>query len=232
MNRPIFMLSAALAVATVAALPSLTPSAALAKCNPGRTNDGNHYWLGWYRSPSSTPGGVYSSILNYSPWVYSGSAVRGWTMLNNGGSNWAQVDWWEYAGGTRYTFVQWTTSPNNWQTKFWNPQSTGSYTYYSTLYNNTPGDFTFQVAGSTIDQETASYTQNEAEIDGEIDTLADQMPGGYNSNAHEVFSDSNIYLNAAWQAFSGTVTNSNSTYFGNSNTSSTYDMAWDKACSS
>lgn len=220
--------SAAMEALCAVGLYALMAAPVLAKCQPGRTNNGTVYWDGWYRSSSGTVGGVYSDILNYSPWVEPNNEVMAWTMLNNGGSNWAQVGWWEYAGGTRSTFVQWTTSPGHWSTKFWTPQSVGSYSYYTTLYGNTPGDFTFEVNGSTIDKETASFTPNDAQNYGEIHTLADQMPGGYNAN--EVFKATNVYI-GGWQSFSGTSTNSSSTYFGESNVSSTQRNIWDWACS-
>lgn len=60
--------------------------------------------------------------------------------------------------------------------------------------------------------------------------LPDQMPGGYNSDSHEVLSDSHVYPKGGWQEFSGSVYNSDSAYFGNNDTSSTYDMIWDKSC--
>ena len=214
-------------VVVLAAGTVCAASPALAKCQPGRSNNGSVYFDGWVRSGSV--GGVYSDMLNYSPWVQPNNQVLAWTMLNNGTSNWAQVGWWEYAGGTRYTFVQWTTSPNRWQTKFWNPQSTGAYTYYTTLYNNQPGKFSFQVSGSTIDAENASFTPNQAQNLGEIQTLADQMPGGYNNN--EVFKSTNVYI-GGWQAFSGSNYNSNGSYFGLNSVSSTQRNIWDWACSS
>lgn len=226
-------------------LPAATATPALAKCQPyyngsPRSDDNQYHFDGWYRSPGVTVGGIYSSILNYSPWVQpNGSGenhfVAAWTMLDHASScstcDYAQVGWFENPGGARYTFTQWTHD-NTFSENDFSPQSVGSYTYYTTLYNNTPGKFTFQVAGSTIDTETAAFTPNEGEIYGEENTLASQMPGGYNSNAHEVFSDANIYLNGAYQAFSGTADPGNTTYFGNSKTSSQYDMVWDKACAS
>lgn len=40
-------------------------SAASAKCNPNRSNNGVSYADGWYRS--GVQGGVYSDIYNYYP---------------------------------------------------------------------------------------------------------------------------------------------------------------------
>jgi hypothetical protein len=216
------------AVILVASVGFWSATPAMAKCNTtGRGNNGVTYFDGWYRSPATTVGGVYSTILTYSPWVYSGSVVASWVMLNNDGLNWAQVGWWELSGNVRNTFVQWTTSPGHASTKTWAPKSIGSYYKYTTLYNNTPGKFTFQVADSTIDTETASFTPNEAQVFGEIHTLGSQMPGAVQD--HETFGSTNVDI-GGWQAFNGTDYNSSSTYFGATHVSSTVFHIWDKTC--
>lgn len=107
-------------------------SSALAKCQPNRANDGVSYFDGWYNYAYEADG-VYSTILNYSPWVQPNSEVSAWSMLTVApgmGTGYAQVGWWEFAYGERHTFVQWTLIGGGFQTKFWSPQPTGSYTTY------------------------------------------------------------------------------------------------------
>lgn len=205
----------------------LWPAAASGKCQPGRSNNGATYFAGWTRNNAGAPGGVYSNILNYSPWVQPNSVVVGWSMLNRGTTQWAQVGWLEYAGGTRKTFVQWTTSPGVTQTKYFNPQPTGQSTYYTVLYNNTPGKFTFQVNNSTITTETATFSPDSAQISGETKTLASQMPGGVYSG--EVFGDSHIYL-GSWSNFSGSNFVTNTTYHGIGGSGGLQRNTWDWAC--
>jgi len=216
-----------LALSSYFALAVVGTTPALAKCQPNRTNNGQTYWDGWLRG-AGTVGGIYSSILNYSPWVQPGSQVTAWTMLNNGGSWWAQVGWWESPYGVRYTFVQWTPSAGQFQTHFWTPaQPVGQSTYYTTLWNYTPGKFTFQVASSTIDTETAAFTPNDGQAFGEINTLASQMPGAL--YAPEDFSNTNWWV-SGWSAFNGSPYDSSTTYFNIAKYSSTHLQIGDKAC--
>lgn len=111
-------------------------------------------------------------------------------MLNNGGLNWAQVGWWESPYGHRYTFVQWTPTVGRAQTHFYSSLPEGQSSYYTVLYNNTPGQFTFQAGGNTVDRESASFTPNGAQEFGEINTLASQMPGAF--YAPEDFSNTEL----------------------------------------
>lgn len=152
-------------------------------------------------------------------------------MLNNGTANYAQVGWWENALGptNRYTFEEWTTSPNVFTQRWYQQQPAGSSPYYTVLYNNTPGKFTFQVGGVTQHLENASFTPNQAQIMGETKNRNSQMPGGINS--HMAFSDSNIWYSGSWKAFNGTSGVTNSSYHGNSILSTRNLDIWDKACS-
>jgi hypothetical protein len=200
-------------------------SAANAKCRTGRANDGNYYWDGWDRGSGQ---GVYSQIYNYSPWVSTSNGVVAWTMVDIGENqqHWAQVGWLESTGGVRYTFVEWTNS-GYYYTKLFNPQPVGSFSYYTTLWNNTPGKFTFQVNSSTIDKENADFTPDDSQISGEIKSLIDQMPGARQNN--ENFDDSHVYI-GGWQNFNGSTFNTNTTYFGNYRVDSNDDDIWDNAC--
>lgn len=214
-----------------------TASSALAKCEPYRANDNKSWFDGWYRnSGRANVGGIEAGILNYSPWVYpndgSGVGVSAWTMLTGSGSGlrWAQIGWVEYPYGVRHTFVQWTNSAgNNWTTHFYTAQPVGATTTYTVLYNNTPGDFTFE-AGSINDTEQATFTPSGSQNFGEIATLASQMPGGY--NYFEEFTNAHIYVTGiGWEPYSGTTDNYSSTYFGNYQSGSEVDGIWDQSCS-
>ena len=105
-RRVPILLVASLAAAAIVLLGGATAKQASAKCQPHRADDGLSYFDSWYRALGYTVGGVYSDILNYSPWVQPGSTVTGWVMLTSSNSTWAQVGWWEDSGGTRHTFVQ------------------------------------------------------------------------------------------------------------------------------
>ena len=111
------------------------PLAASAKCQPGRTDNGVYYWTGWTRQDYPAPGASVSDIYNYSPWVQPGSYAYAWTMLNNGGSNWAQIGWEEAAYGTRYTFTQYTSSPGVWHEYDFSAKPTGQSDQYAMLLN-------------------------------------------------------------------------------------------------
>jgi hypothetical protein len=225
----------ALALSVAGAVGMATP--AVAKCNPSRSNDKNHWFDGWYRNTGATNvGGIYAGILNYSPWVYpydgSNVGVSAWTMLTGSGSGerWAQIGWVEYPYGVRYTFVQWTNSAGSGvTTHLYSPQPVGSTTTYTTLYGNTAGDFTFE-AGSIKDLEQATFTPTGAQNFGETATLASQMPGGY--NYFEEFTGAHMWINGSgWVAFNGTIDNYSSTYFGNYQSGSQVDGIWDRTCS-
>lgn len=223
--RLLITVVAVLSMGTAAAVSGA--SAANAKCKPNRPNDGKAYWDGWERTPNSTVGGVYSDIYNYSPWVRDTVGVTAWVMLNNGSDHWAQTGWLESTGGVRYTFVQWTDSGGTAHEKWFSAQPVGSFSYYTTLWNNPSGKFSFQVNSRTIDTESAAFTPNEAEIFGEIPSLWNQMPGA--TQNHENFDDSHIYL-SGWQNFSGTNYDTGGSNFGNSHVSSTQTDIWDNAC--
>jgi hypothetical protein len=184
-----------------------------AKCWPNRPDiqDPDNYHVGWYRNSSNPrPGGVYSLILNYSPWIQPGRFASAWTMLADS-SHWAQVGWWEYAYDDRRTFVQWG-STGGWDMVWFSAQPTGNWTYYTVLYDPIGQVFTYQVAGQSIYQSWAYFLPVSAQIYGETNSLANQMPGGY--NVHEIFWDSNVYLNG-WVPFRGVpyIEQGNSAYF-------------------
>ncbi len=102
MQRFLPVLIALLAVCILLSTVAGQPSPAAAKCNPGRPDGGQYvaYTAGWRRRPATTVGGVYSNVLNYSPWVYPSGRdwpqTTGWVMVQQtSGTNWAQVGWME-----------------------------------------------------------------------------------------------------------------------------------------
>lgn len=215
---------------------SASATSVYAKCDPGRTNDGKDYADGYYNAPGAVVGGVYSSILNYSPWVYADpggvDSSSGWSMVvKTDLSDWAQVGWIEFPYGNRNTFVEYTISGSPTDSYF-PAQTTGNINTYTTLYSPPPdADFTFQVAGSTIKTVSAAWTPYEGQIAAEVHTLASQMAGGSASGNNETFSDSNIYDGGTWNTFSGSPANIDS-HFGYTKASPTYYGVWDKSCTS
>jgi len=193
------------------------PSPAAAKCNPGRPDRGNEFYqAGWRRTPGTTVGGIYSNILNYSPWVYPTGRpwphTSGWAMIQqSSGANWAQVGWMEepwdpnhqlYA--KRYVFVQWTVN-GSWNTPILFDQPAGDVGVlweYKVLYNNTPGKFTFFYKGTQLPVDAnAGWVPNQGKTAGEIKTLGSQMPGGTNYGDMWM-AGSNIWYSGSWRPFS------------------------------
>ena len=87
------------------------------------------------------------------------------------------------------------------------PQPTGSYPYYTVLYNNTPGQFTFQVAGAAWPWSgysvTAGFTPTTSLIFGETANQNSQIPGRV-SDA-EGFYDAHYYHYGYWTELAGSV---------------------------
>ena len=236
-----------LAISLLAIVPATTPMTASASCNPGRGDDGQHHWAG-----SSTPfgesgiGGVTASIYDYDPYLYSGDTTA-WTMLNYNQTYWAQVGWekWTFFIFTYYeTFTQWTHDGTYTTNTFFGSNPGDTHTYMTT-YLNTPGNFDFWVDGSRVDSETATFTPNAGQVNGEVTTGASQMPGGY--NAHEPFRNMQGWLgtpgtnNGSWYSFFGAPFNggvvvdngTSSEQVGNaSQLSATAEDIWDLACAS
>jgi len=204
-------------------------------CNPGRANDYPDSTLfdGWSSDPGGTVGGVYSDIYDYSPWVHyissTASAVVGWVMVDNTNSfyDWSQVGWLEYPLGARYTFDQTFNGSGTPRTMMFASKPINTYHYYTVLYNNPSGYFSFQVDGSQIDKTRIDFTPNEGENYGEAKSTADQMAGGYNNP--EVFKDTHVYYSGGWHAFNG-IPNATKNYYWYSELSGYTLEIWDGAC--
>lgn len=234
--------SFALALLASAALPALQAGLASAKCDPGRANSAGNWHAGWTRSPGTTVGGVYSQILNYSPWVWPTYDSLGgtnlstsWTMLTSTTSGvWAQIGWFEAASGTRGTIIQYKryagSSPDTW-TYTSNQPAVGNYTYYTTLYDPGSGKFSFKVDNSTYRQETVTFVPDRADVSAETTSPSVQMPGSTAEN--EAFFDTSIYYSGSWSTFSGSVVVTNSGWHATSGPwYGTLLYTRDKACAS
>jgi hypothetical protein len=234
--------AAAILVLASLSVGMLVPGSVLAKCDPNRPNIQQHYFDGWSNTENqSNVGGIYSSILNYSPWVYpydgSSVGVSAWVMLTapggSGISHYAQIGWVEYPYGSRGTFDQWTSRDGKSITGnvWYGGYPVGQHTFYTMLYNNPPGYFSFEANGTLYDQPAATFTPTGVQNYGEIATEASQMPGGYNSP--EDFAATNWWINGrGWIALNGAPNSYNYNYWGNSKSSSTDLTSWDWACSS
>lgn len=86
----------------------------------------------------------------------------------------------------------------------------------------------------TIWSAEAGWVPNQAEIAGEVDSLASQMPGGYSNMNYAWFSVNRIWYSGAWRVFDGPnyITPGGATYFGYYRLSQNDFGIWDKACAS
>lgn len=129
-------------IATVVATLWLVaaPLPVAASCNPGRDNVDFAGYAGTQGAASGVSD-VSSSIREYVPYVTSGSEVTQWVMLNNGGTEWAQVGWWQDVT-THYTFEQHTDNSGHWYTNWWSANGNG-YNGYEVSFNSTTHVFGF-----------------------------------------------------------------------------------------
>ena len=209
-------------------------------CRPARPDEppGNARPVGRHRDIFARTGGVYANILNYSsygPWVrpnnYNPSAAVAWTMLTTSdGSSLAQVGWLSLPFGRRYIFVQYTDAPNNFHPAIlFDPgQPVDTSSYYTTLYDDGPARFTFQVANQTLPLTVYTYfTPTAAEVAAETQSLADQMPGG--SLVPEIIADSQVFV-YGWANLGGNIQNQWPQYYSVSGVSPTQTNIWDNSC--
>ena len=218
-----------IAVAVVVVLPVgllAHPLSVAAKCQPGRSNNGVVYVDGFARSNGGAPvTGVWSSILNYSPWVQPGSSVLGLVALfDQIGSDYAFIGWREDAGGQRETWWQWN-GPYSSGYGHGTAQPVGQHTNYTVYDSN--ANFTFQVASQTVDTESPGFSPVSANVYGEIETLADQMPGAV--QAPEDWNPANAYLNGGWTGLNGGLWWNQGPWYYNKISSQQYETA-DAAC--
>lgn len=228
-----------LKLALVAALVTATQVIgvpAFAKCQPsGRPVDSTHHWTGSRNFPNTTVIAVRSQIYNYSPWVQPGYDSVGYVMLRTAdGTKYGQDGWEEYSGGSRYTFAEWDNG-YGWTKQERSPDATGTYSYYEVDWTGgTNPWFLFVIDGSQWFGQPLSpaWTPNAAEIMGEVQSSASQMPGGYST--HEQFLNRNINFGAGWQSFGGDDYNSDSSahpnWYATNWVDAWTDKVWDQAC--
>jgi hypothetical protein len=189
-------------------------------CNPGRANNyRTFYWAGAdsENPDNGTLGGVYATIVNYSPFVAgtnqgapSTDAVSEWVMLYNSGNadDYAQIGWVEFPGGTRDTLTQ-TSDGSNLATKFFAPYTISSQQSYAALYQPGNADpYVLSVDGVDWITTNLSWTPDSAQINTEDMTQASQIPGGTADPPGQVatVSGAHVWPNAGqggWENFDG-----------------------------
>lgn len=212
------------------------------KCEITRQSDNTAYQDGWSRNPGSRVGGIYSSILNYSPWVWPenvgillNDVFAAVQLSDNHGDDWI-LGWEELAYGARDTlecFAQPNSNggyDNECTTETAGTQPVDTFTEYKILYDNQPYSFTYFVNGQLIDTIPTNFDQltpTASQVTGQILTQSDQIPGGY--AAREQFQDTHWYYPNNWYAFNGTPVPS-PWFSGNQPVSSTTDTIWDTQC--
>jgi hypothetical protein len=127
-------------------------------------------------------------------------------MISNG-AYYAQVGWIDHANGNRNTMLQVNDPASGLTTRTSDAsQAIGSYPYYTVLYNNVPGKFTFEVGGAAHPwagyQVGANFTPDEVSISAETQNRANQIPG---TTADALgFFDAHKYVGGSWSNFNGT----------------------------
>jgi len=233
----------------------LVPSVAQAAgggdgCNPNRTDNYIHwYWSGVDdASGASTYGGIEADIYEYSPWVHSVSDseygadyTSQWVMLDNG-TDWAQDGWLEYAGGVRYSWVEFNDpGVTSWDNYFPNFPINSTIYFKVTQDSACPNNvcFAFYDNGSSTPLTTSAHDWNptDAEAESETHTAASQMPGGYD-NPTETYAIE-VYVPGGWQWMDGTTSTATSSgsvpswdnVFPSPGTiGMVYYESWDSAC--
>jgi hypothetical protein len=201
---------------------------AFASCNPNRSNDGQRRWDGTHQNVNQTVGGAYAEFSINTPYVYSGF-VADYVMLTTGPFAWSQIGFDQYPGGSRDTFVEWTSDVVHVNNKYFGAQPANTYHYFTALYNNPAGNFGFKIDSTLIYQTAQTFTPTQGEASGESTTGANQMLGGYNVPQSQI--NLSIYYGGAWHGWGGSPFNDDSSKYGNSQ-SGTSDSIWDVACSS
>jgi hypothetical protein len=199
-----------------------------ASCAPGRSNNGQKYWVGRSQTVAATQ--IRSNIYTYNPYVYSGFSWT-WVMLGGSGNYmWAQIGPEKEPGG-RYTFLQYAW-PNEYHWAYFSAPTIGSSPPYQVTYNPSSKVFFFEGTVAPgyhlLSVYIPQWVPSGARISGEITTAANQMMGA--TSNHEVFSSNKIWYGGSVHDYSGTVQSYNSTYFGQSGSATAFDI-WDKACS-
>jgi hypothetical protein len=220
------------AASTWAAMPAQA-------CNPGGPDDRLTYADGWYRNASTIPGGtlgdVRATIYELSPYVAAGFDAS-WVELSNGQSGppgpnghlWVQIGWIKFAGGDRHVYDEWTDASGNVSRSIGGAFGVGGFTPYEVYWNAAAQRLQTYAGGVFFGSHIRHFTIRQADNEGEIKTLASQMPGG--TNQHEQFINATVAnLGGSTYDYSGTVWPT-APYFGNANGGSRREDIWDNRC--
>lgn len=194
-KRWALVLGSAMAATAVA---FLNPLSVFASCNPNRANDYLYTrWQGWSVEAGVQVGGVQAQIGPYAPWKGAGLGNQStvWVMLAAGTTNWAQAGNVQYAFNQRNWFIQWTANGTYYTNEY--PYDTTNPHVNKVLFAN--GNFDFLFDNVLQFRTGASFIPTRAIVDGETDTLANQMFGAVNNV--EVLDYSALYTDGAWHNF-------------------------------
>jgi hypothetical protein len=204
------------------------PVPAVASCSPaGRPNEDFAGYAGTQLGVSGVRD-ISASIREYAPYVTSGSEVTQWVMLNNGGTKWAQVGWWQTPSSHR-TFVQYTNDSGGVYTNFWSANGNG-YNGYEVSYTATTHLFTFFRNGSMLTSPAEQWAPASYQMYGETHRKSDQMPGG--TSNHSVFMYAKYNYTTSITSNAHVIQPSGKNWYGASKISAGRYEIWDKGCSS
>jgi hypothetical protein len=201
-------------------------------------------WLDGEYRPKTTIDGVTGVELNYSPWVAPGYAAVAWVMLTDSTAHlYAQFGWLEYSGSVRHMFSQVGNSAGYQFTQLYAAQPINSLSSVEVSWDfGTSHPYKYYLGGVLEGQDTYSFTPAEAQIAGETVSTATQMPGGYDANHSQYWTNERIWYPATpgggWHYFNenfntAVAFNQNTALFGQSNFPKPYldsQYIWDWSC--
>jgi len=103
-------------------------------------------------------------------------------MLDDNGTDWAQVGWIEFAGNVRDTFVQFNDPGTSYWTDLFSSYAINSTIQYEVGYNPSCPKatcFSWYANGTWLSGSKYNWTPDDAQSFAEIHDQASQMPGGY-----------------------------------------------------
>ncbi|HEX4062493.1 MAG TPA: hypothetical protein VHY58_15870 [Streptosporangiaceae bacterium] len=222
-------------------------------CNPNRSNNYLHYYFDGADSQNvgGTPGGVYASIRNYSPFVAgpnqgapSNDDVSEWVMLDvqpASDDKYVQIGWIERPGGLRNTFVEWSFGPGKFYDDYYSPYAINSTQSYAVYFQPTENlMYGVAVNGNLVQRVADTDRPNDAQIYAEIHTQASQVPGGTADPSGKVAQVSAAHVwptagsSKGWQNFDGVTGAAGASWLGIAPGAGTSGVnswrTWDKAC--
>lgn len=209
------------------------PSAVSASCDPGRDPVGFAGFAGTQMTPFTKPDGAKADILEYAPFAEEGSEVSAWTMLQVGGTRWAQVGWYRSKDGGAYTrsvFTQYTNDSGQWLTNFWAAQPLGTRTTYQTDYVTGPARVRMLRGGNLLISAAVSWVPDNFQMYGETHQKGDQMAGG--TLGHEVFENTyySVTNSSSWSSLTSSVGVNVPAWYGATKVNTIRFEIWDKSC--